>query len=84
MIQMDRQCTKPFIIEPVTPDEKPVLIEKGIALYLPFYCIHRDPKNYPDPERFDPERFSEENKKNIKPYTYLPFGAGPRNCIGSR
>lgn len=43
----------------------------------------RDPKYYPDPETFDPERFSDDNKSNIEPMSYLPFGVGPRNCIGS-
>ncbi|RZC39785.1 p450 domain containing protein [Asbolus verrucosus] len=51
---------------------------------MPTYAIHRDSQYFPDPERFNPERFSEENKGNIRPYTYLPFGSGPRNCIGSR
>lgn len=41
-----------------------------------------DPKYYPDPETFNPERFSDDNKTNIEPITYLPFGIGPRNCIG--
>lgn len=39
---------------------------------------------WPHPERFDPERFSAKNKANIVPYSYLPFGEGPHNCIGNR
>lgn len=44
--------------------------------------LHEDPEYYPNPEKFDPERFSEENKKKRPAYTYLPFGDGPRICIG--
>lgn len=46
------------------------------------YAFHHDPKYFPDPEKFDPERFSDENKS--KPEIYMPFGMGPRACIGSR
>ncbi|XP_058064822.1 probable cytochrome P450 9f2 [Anopheles bellator] len=59
-------------------------IEKGMAVFISVIGMHFDPKYYTDPERFDPERFSEENRKNIQPGTYIPFGVGPRNCIGSR
>ncbi|XP_063916065.1 cytochrome P450 9e2-like [Zophobas morio] len=80
----DRICTKPYTIEAKYPDERPLHLEKNIRVWIPIFAIHRDPKYYPEPERFDPERFSDENKANVKPYTYLPFGTGPRNCIGSR
>lgn len=59
-----------------------VTIEKGKMVVLSSWGIHHDPKYYPDPEKFDPERFSPENEKNRHPCAYLPFGAGPRNCIG--
>ncbi|XP_059482605.1 cytochrome P450 9e2-like [Neocloeon triangulifer] len=59
-------------------------IEKGTSIALPIYGLHTDPDYFPDPFKFDPERFNDENKKNIKPFTYLPFGEGPRNCIGKR
>lgn len=55
-----------------------------VNVSLPIYAFHHDPEYFPEPEKFDPERFSAENRKNIDPDTYLPFGIGPRNCIGSR
>lgn len=57
-------------------------IRKGEPVLIPFFKIHRDEKYFPNPNTFDPERFSNENKDNIKPFTYMPFGLGPRNCIG--
>ncbi|KAK9752570.1 Cytochrome P450 [Popillia japonica] len=83
-IATDRVCSKPFTIEPVNPGEKPVHLKPGEVVFIPINGIHRDPKYFPNPDTFDPERFSDENKGNIKPYTYMPFGLGPRNCIGSR
>ncbi len=47
------------------------------------YFAHRDPRWWDDPEEFNPERFSPENEPNIPRYAYLPFGAGPRVCIGN-
>ncbi|XP_011256437.2 cytochrome P450 6k1 [Camponotus floridanus] len=61
-----------------------ITIEKGIPIYVALYGIQRDPRFYKDPERFNPERFSDEGKNEIVPYTFLPFGEGPRNCIGMR
>ncbi|RZC42864.1 cytochrome P450 6k1, partial [Asbolus verrucosus] len=59
-------------------------IEKGISVIVPVSGLHYDPEYFPDPQKYDPERFSDENKDNLKPYTYMPFGEGPRNCIGQR
>ncbi|XP_049308984.1 cytochrome P450 6g1-like [Bactrocera dorsalis] len=56
----------------------------GMPVYIPIFGIQRDPEFWPNPNTFDPERFNAENKKTHKPMSYLPFGTGPRNCIGSR
>ncbi|RZC41759.1 p450 domain containing protein, partial [Asbolus verrucosus] len=82
--QTDRRCTKNYVIEPIKPKEKVVFVEKGSSVLVPIIGLHRDPQYYQEPHRFDPERFSDENKPKIVPGTYLPFGIGPRNCIGSR
>ncbi|KAL3273895.1 hypothetical protein HHI36_015319 [Cryptolaemus montrouzieri] len=80
----DRICTKPYTIEPKYSDEIPVKLEIGDIVWLPIWPIHRDHKYWENPEKFDPERFSLENKKKITPYSYIPFGVGPRNCIAFR
>ncbi|XP_065397767.1 cytochrome P450 3A43 isoform X1 [Macaca fascicularis] len=61
-----------------------VFIPKGLAVMVPIYALHHDPKYWTEPEKFCPERFSKKNKDSIDPYRYIPFGAGPRNCIGMR
>jgi cytochrome P450 len=47
------------------------------------WVLHRHEKHWPDPHRFDPDRFTPERESRIKPGTYLPFGLGPRTCIGA-
>ncbi|XP_058788860.1 cytochrome P450 6k1-like [Phymastichus coffea] len=61
-----------------------VTIQKNTALVLPMKGLQTDPKYWPNPQIFDPDRFSDENKNNIVPFTFFPFGLGPRNCIGER
>ena len=48
-----------------------------------FYGLHHNAQYWPDPETFRPERFLASAKKEQQPYTYLPFGGGPRLCIGN-
>nr|AFP20588.1 cytochrome CYP6AE47 [Spodoptera littoralis] len=59
-------------------------LTKGLRVHLPVFYLHHNPENYPEPEVFRPERFLGEEKRNINPYVYLPFGEGPRTCIGMR
>ncbi|KAK9503566.1 hypothetical protein O3M35_010098 [Rhynocoris fuscipes] len=74
---LSRVCTKAYQI-PGTE----VQIEPGIAVSIPVYALHHDPNLYPEPYTFYPERFN--NKDILKSHIYLPFGEGPRVCIGQR
>lgn len=58
------------------------LIPKGFSVMLAPYTLHRRTDYFPDPELFDPERFTPERERQLPRYAYLPFGAGPRICIG--
>lgn len=79
---VDRECVKAYQM-PDTSTDKGYLIRPGDVLWVPIHALHHDPEYFPDPEIFDPERFSEENRTNIKPFSYVPFGSGPRICIGN-
>lgn len=56
-----------------------ILIEKDVAVLIPAFAIQYDSEYYPNPEKFDPERFESEEKSKRNPMTWLPFGDGPRN-----
>lgn len=79
---MDRVCVKDYVIQPTREGERPVHIEKGCLIQIPTAGFHYDPNFFPDPNKFDPDRFSEEKRSSIVPGSYMPFGVGPRNCIG--
>ncbi|XP_017492981.1 PREDICTED: cytochrome P450 3A9-like, partial [Rhagoletis zephyria] len=61
-----------------------VTLPKDVTVEVAVYAIHHSDEYYPEPSKFNPDRFMPENKHKLVPYTYLPFGAGPRNCVGMR
>ncbi len=58
-------------------------VKKGSLIVVNSYAVHRDARFFPDPERCDPERFAPGREENIPRFAYLPFGGGPRVCIGN-
>ncbi|XP_011689075.1 PREDICTED: cytochrome P450 6k1-like [Wasmannia auropunctata] len=61
-----------------------LVIEKDTPVYISMLGLHYDPEYFPNPNKFDPERFNEENKRNRPACVYFPFGEGPHACIGNR
>lgn len=74
---LTRECTETYQI-PGTD----VVIDKGTLVFIPNIAIQKDPETYPEPEKFDPDRFTAEAKAARHPFAWLPFGEGPRTCIG--
>ncbi|XP_008550233.2 uncharacterized protein LOC103573114 [Microplitis demolitor] len=76
----------PFISRNITDDMqlKKYFIPKDTMAHIHIYDLHRDPNFWPDPLRYDPDRFLPENIQGRHPFSYVPFSAGPRNCIGQK
>lgn len=74
---LNRRCSKNYTLR-----DTDIEIVKGTRVLISTLGLHMDPDYFPDPEKFDPERFNDENKKSRHQFVYLPFGDGPRNCIG--
>ena len=64
--------------------ENGLRLERGQVIEIPVGAVHYSPEYYPEPQEFRPERFLPENAHLLVPYTWLPFGAGARNCVGIR
>ena len=75
---LNRECTNDYNI----PGTDGVL-KNGMATVIPVLALHHDSKYYPEPQRFDPERFNEDEKAKRHHYVYLLFGEGPSICIGT-
>ncbi|XP_023944126.2 cytochrome P450 6k1-like [Bicyclus anynana] len=75
---LDRRCQKEYKL-----NDK-VTIEKGLPVFINVLAIHYNEKYYPEPEQWRPERFSTVNEGDNLNYNFLPFGEGPRFCIGKR
>lgn len=76
--RIGRECTNDYTIPGTT-----TVLEKGTLVWISIMGLHHDEKYYPHPEKFDPDRFLPSNKGERSPYVFLPFGSGPRNCIGA-
>ncbi|XP_044263329.1 cytochrome P450 4C1-like [Tribolium madens] len=59
-------------------------IPAGVMVVIHLARLHKDPEQFPDPDRFDPDRFLPENVSKRHPYSFVPFSAGPRNCLGQK
>lgn len=80
--ELKRRATKPYTL--VNSNGASIQIQPGDVIWMPTNVIQNDPQYFSDPTRFDPERFSGENKRNIVSGAYAPYGMGPRDCIGCR
>ncbi|KFM64010.1 Cytochrome P450 3A1, partial [Stegodyphus mimosarum] len=78
MVRSDRRAESDYVL-----GDTNIVLRKGMLVSIPIYAIHRDPEWYPEPDVFKPERFYNPDP-NRPQYVHLPFGAGPRICVGMR
>ncbi|XP_035735156.1 cytochrome P450 4C1-like isoform X1 [Vespa mandarinia] len=91
---LDRVCKESLRLYAVVPEFSRQITEeitigqyvipKNTELTIHVHGLHHDPEIWPDPEKFDPDRFLTYETQNRHPYSYIPFSAGPRNCIGQK
>lgn len=76
---LERRCNQSHVLE--NSDGIKVQLNAGDSIVIPTYAVHMNDKYFPNPEKFDPERFSDENKHKIQSGTFLPFGIGPSKSM---
>lgn len=76
--RLERVCTQDWV------GNSGLQIKKGMTVIIPIYAANRNPAHFPNPEKFDPERFTPANRGKIHPYALMSYGHGPRNCFGQR
>ncbi|KAL6419932.1 hypothetical protein ACFW04_004791 [Cataglyphis niger] len=78
---LNRLCVKEFELPPATLDGESVTLKPGDVVWFSSYALHHDPKYFSQPNKFDPDRFLNGDVNNS---VYIPFGLGPRICLGNR
>ncbi|XP_037936329.1 probable cytochrome P450 308a1 [Teleopsis dalmanni] len=84
MAALLKHCTKPFTLQPQKQGGKAFTVPKGMVMVIPVKAIHYDENLYPEPLKFQPDRFIDANEKQRLGCMYLGFGEGPRMCPGTR
>ncbi|XP_017779587.1 PREDICTED: probable cytochrome P450 6a23 [Nicrophorus vespilloides] len=82
LMALSKMCTRPFKLPPAREGGPEVVLQPGMPVIIPAWALHVDEKYYPEPDKFIPERFADMDA--IPKNTYMPFGDGPRMCLGMK